>query len=174
MKNGPTAAIWSCREDFVAIVVGQAILIRPIFTKRFWTSDYGRGMTEYGSSKRSKNSAHLEESYEMGSKKRGKAKDPFSLTAALATVQEGNGSTEKIIDPSASSISNVQSDVVAHPSGGSSHASSTGHWGNNKSRRSRAQPMVIHVSKDVVVGTEEPKYRAHGSPGNPATPWGNT
>ncbi|CAH0025281.1 unnamed protein product [Clonostachys rhizophaga] len=174
MKNGPTAAIWSCREDFVAIVVGQAILIRPIFTKRFWTNDYGRGMTEYGSSKRSKNSAHLEESYEMGSKKRGKAKDPFSLTAALATVQEGNGSTEKIIDPSASSISNVQSDVVAHPSGGSSHASSTGHWGNNKDRRSRAQPMVIHVSKDVVVGTEEPKYHAHGSPGNPATPWGST
>ncbi|KAG8163572.1 hypothetical protein KVR01_006869 [Diaporthe batatas] len=37
--DGGTAAIWSCREDFVAICVGQAPILRPLLTKRFWTGE---------------------------------------------------------------------------------------------------------------------------------------
>ncbi|KAK0732291.1 hypothetical protein B0H67DRAFT_477717 [Lasiosphaeris hirsuta] len=72
MADGPTAAIWSCREDFVAIVVGQAILLRPVFTRGFWggKGEVGKsiGVTEEGT----------------GSGRR--VKDPFSVTVALATV----------------------------------------------------------------------------------------
>ncbi|KAJ9661679.1 hypothetical protein H2198_001855 [Neophaeococcomyces mojaviensis] len=34
---GQTSAIWSCREDIIAILVGQATMIRSLCTKRFWT-----------------------------------------------------------------------------------------------------------------------------------------
>lgn len=34
--KGEEAAIWSCREDLVAIMIGQATMIRPFFTTRFW------------------------------------------------------------------------------------------------------------------------------------------
>lgn len=37
--DGGTAAIWSCREDFVAICVGQAPILRPLLTRRFWTGE---------------------------------------------------------------------------------------------------------------------------------------
>ncbi|RYO77344.1 hypothetical protein DL766_007940 [Monosporascus sp. MC13-8B] len=112
MKNGPVAAIWSCREDFVAIVVGQAILIRPMFAKSFWTGKYS-GSGGY-SSRPCKNSGNMGVSFEMNAKRTNKSKnrDPFSVTAALATVLgdgdspespprgSSNESTEKIIRPS--------------------------------------------------------------------------
>jgi hypothetical protein len=112
LKNGPTAAIWSCREDVVAILVGQAILLRPMFTTTFWTGKY-TGKGGY-STKPSKHSANLERSFEMNKKNRKSTKsknaDPFSITAALATVMgtdesppsgSPNGSTEQIIESSA-------------------------------------------------------------------------
>ncbi|ETS82851.1 hypothetical protein PFICI_04727 [Pestalotiopsis fici W106-1] len=37
--KGEEAAIWSCREDIVAIMIGQATMIRPFFTTRFWGSN---------------------------------------------------------------------------------------------------------------------------------------
>lgn len=79
MADGPTAAIWSCREDVVAIVVGQAILLRPLFTRGFW----GRG--EGG-----KSGSVTEET---GSGRR--VKDPFSVTVALATLR-GDESRETV------------------------------------------------------------------------------
>ncbi|KAI9168047.1 hypothetical protein HJFPF1_04191 [Paramyrothecium foliicola] len=103
-KDGPTAAIWSCREDFVAIVVGQAILIRPLFTKKFWTGQL-TGPTSGFSSGPSRDSQKFDGSRDLRNSKRGnkaKTKDPFSLTAALATVNEDGdqrhiGSTDNII-----------------------------------------------------------------------------
>ncbi|RYP33636.1 hypothetical protein DL767_004685 [Monosporascus sp. MG133] len=89
LKNGPVAAIWSCREDFVAIVVGQAILVRPMFTKTFWTGKYSAG--QGNSSRPSKNSGNIGVSFEMSAKRsrKSKTRDPFSVTAALATVLGG-------------------------------------------------------------------------------------
>ncbi|KAF7555954.1 hypothetical protein G7Z17_g1780 [Cylindrodendrum hubeiense] len=97
-KNGATAAIWSCREDFVAIVVGQAILIRPMFSSNFWSGNYGSHNKGYKSSGPSKNSANLGASFEMGAKR--SKKDPFSVTAALASVNGDGDSTEDIINHS--------------------------------------------------------------------------
>lgn len=37
-RAGGTAAIWSCREDFVAVVLGQATFLRPMAARRFWSS----------------------------------------------------------------------------------------------------------------------------------------
>ncbi|KAK1573961.1 uncharacterized protein LY79DRAFT_696692, partial [Colletotrichum navitas] len=69
---GP-GAMWSIREDFVAIFVGQAPMIIPIFRKRFWEKSISRTpKTCQGSD------GH--ELSEGGAKKPKKAKDPWSLT----------------------------------------------------------------------------------------------
>ncbi|KAK1758741.1 hypothetical protein QBC47DRAFT_457169 [Echria macrotheca] len=80
LGDGPTAAIWSCREDVVAIVVGQAILVRPVFSKKFWTHDFATPSEPLSLHKRS------------GLRR----KDPFSVTAALASANsdpESRGGT---------------------------------------------------------------------------------
>lgn len=89
--DGGTAAIWSCREDFVAICVGQApickcpfkirlihclpfplttvTLVRPLFTKRFWT-----GEMSYGRSHQSKSTIPNQsgnDAFEMGTARKG-------------------------------------------------------------------------------------------------------
>ncbi|KAH6894692.1 hypothetical protein B0T10DRAFT_258645 [Thelonectria olida] len=144
-KNGATAAIWSCREDFVAIVIGQAILIRPMFTTKFWSPNY-TGPTGYSSGP-SKNSAHGG-SIEMSGVKhslKSKNKDPFSVTAALATVRESgdNGSTDRIIDnPS----------ETTHPTRGHSPASTVDLEKNGSTDSGR---MVIHVNRRVEIENME-------------------
>lgn len=86
-------------------------MIRPMFSKSFWTGVYSTnsGYSHTGPSKHSQNPGA---SYEMNAKRaqKSKNKDPFSVTAALATVaddnesthrpESSNGSTAKIIDPS--------------------------------------------------------------------------
>lgn len=97
-KNGSTAAIWSCREDFVAVVVGQAPIrkycpdfktipttkkypfiasadhksspVRPAFTRRFWTGEMSQG----SSAQRTNPSYPIQsgnDAFEMGSAKKG-------------------------------------------------------------------------------------------------------
>ncbi|KAH6974361.1 hypothetical protein BGZ61DRAFT_499856 [Ilyonectria robusta] len=146
-KNGATAAIWSCREDFVAIVVGQAILVRPMFSAKFWSRDYGSHNKGYKSSGPSKNSANLGASFDMGGAKRSKNKDPFSVTVALATVNGDNDSTEEIMNhPSGSHSGAVTSTRTDSP--GSSRDLERG-----VSKHSRN--MVIHVNKQIYVETAE-------------------
>ncbi|KZL79149.1 hypothetical protein CI238_12370 [Colletotrichum incanum] len=70
---GP-AAMWSIREDFVAIFVGQVPMIVPLFKKRYWTqSKY------HFTPKSSQRSDGIEMSNGMlGNNK--KPRDPYSLT----------------------------------------------------------------------------------------------
>ncbi|KAK2785558.1 hypothetical protein FQN53_007643 [Emmonsiellopsis sp. PD_33] len=42
-KTGASAAIWSCREDLVAVFVGNAPLIRPLFSRKLWRGGYHEG-----------------------------------------------------------------------------------------------------------------------------------
>ncbi|KAK3312087.1 hypothetical protein B0H66DRAFT_505538 [Apodospora peruviana] len=109
LKSGPAAAIWSCREDAVAILVGQAILIRPLFTKKFWSRDFASGTTS-SSSKRVGSPDQNSGQMISGHSRRvfGKPKDPFSLTAALATVQD-NDEPEKQISQT-SSVTHLKRD----------------------------------------------------------------
>lgn len=161
MKNGATAAIWSCREDFVAILVGQAMIIRPMLSRPFWTGGKYKGSGGYSSGP-SKNSRKIGGSYEMDSRrsKKGKAKDPFSVTAALATaVGDGNspphgsptGSTENMIDPSTGIMGKDSTTGTHHP-----------YSVDLESGPSSIQDkrMRIHVSKKVIVENTQPNNDA--------------
>jgi hypothetical protein len=93
---GQTAAIWSCREDVVAIVVGQCTMIRPIFTRRFWTSGtasragYDSKYVSHELSDRSASQPHSM-AHRMGFRK---VKDPYGMSVLETNVNE---SEEKII-----------------------------------------------------------------------------
>ncbi|EKG16831.1 hypothetical protein MPH_05934 [Macrophomina phaseolina MS6] len=105
LGNGKTAAIWSCREDLVAILVGQAPMLRPLFTRKFWAEGYGPNSTHFSSSPGGGRHKSTGMSYELSAnnnKRSYKKKDPYSTTAVLATMQDSD-STEKIIDGGASS-----------------------------------------------------------------------
>ncbi|KAK5651877.1 hypothetical protein OQA88_11536 [Cercophora sp. LCS_1] len=84
VRDGPTAAIWSCREDIVAIIVGQAILIRPIFTRNFWSRNFG-DPTRQKVVVRQKGPSWSLERMRRGFRRN----DPFSVTAALADDRSG-------------------------------------------------------------------------------------
>ncbi|KAF2713130.1 hypothetical protein K504DRAFT_369566 [Pleomassaria siparia CBS 279.74] len=105
LNQSGISAMWSIREDFVAIFVGQAPMVYPIFKKTFWSSVIGSskpGKTEEGS-------------YEMGraspsqmdaSRRSRKKKDPYSIsrimggTTVAATQMDmtRSESQEKIIE----------------------------------------------------------------------------
>ncbi|TAQ89063.1 hypothetical protein B7494_g2644 [Chlorociboria aeruginascens] len=91
LQSGATAAIWSCREDLVAIVVGQAAMIRPIFTRGFWGDMSGNGTAKYGSKHA------MELSSNPGRARTGnfgeKGRDPYSVTAI-----DRSDSTENIME----------------------------------------------------------------------------
>ncbi|KAK9794473.1 hypothetical protein SCARD494_05543 [Seiridium cardinale] len=155
LKNGPTAAIWSCREDFVAISIGQAILVRPMFTKGFWTNKY-RSKGGY-LSKPSKNSGDPERSFEMYNNRGRKSKnnDPFSITVALATVMGNettppngspNGSTEQIFNSAKEQtgpMNTIDENSAAFPEDVKQSPRNYGSWDG------------IHVSKTVTVENTE-------------------
>ncbi|KAF2185111.1 hypothetical protein K469DRAFT_577655 [Zopfia rhizophila CBS 207.26] len=99
VQKGETAAIWSCREDVVAVIIGQATMIRPLFTSRFWGKDplnsgYSSNKRSYGNSE----SHELSNRSKMGGASRlgfGKMKDPYSISV-LDTRQ--NESEEMIVE----------------------------------------------------------------------------
>jgi hypothetical protein len=70
--------MWSIREDFVAVFVGQAPMVYPILKRRFWTDSLPSSAP----------SKSAEASYEMGkfnnstkvSKVSKKSKDPYSIS----------------------------------------------------------------------------------------------
>ncbi|KAB2569801.1 hypothetical protein BFW01_g5788 [Lasiodiplodia theobromae] len=138
LKNGKTAAIWSCREDVVAIFVGQSTMIRPVFTRKFWT---GEDESTKGVSKRSASSKNGQVSIELaqqtigGGNRKGSAfrskKDPYAMSAMMATMQESD-STEKIIE-SASAISGGAGGSME--SGRPVDVESGGHRGDSEASR---------------------------------------
>ncbi len=146
LKNGPTAAIWSCREDFVAIAIGQAILIRPLFFKSFWTQKPTRnGRYTQGTSKTGSKPGV---SFEMNTKRshKNKQNDPFSVTAALATVDDYGGSQDNIINPYAG-----QEDL-----GNLTREHSRPFSGDLESgMAARHEKLVIHVSKLLKIENTE-------------------
>ncbi|KAL6705191.1 hypothetical protein ACN47E_007296 [Coniothyrium glycines] len=98
LGKGETAAIWSCREAVVAVIVGQATMIRPLFTQRLWSNN--SIFSDYLSNKRS----DRRDSHELSSRKQSDVrpkklgfrpvKDPYN-TSVLQTQR--NESEEEII-----------------------------------------------------------------------------
>ncbi|ORX97614.1 hypothetical protein BCR34DRAFT_577811 [Clohesyomyces aquaticus] len=96
--QGQTAAIWSCREDIVAIVVAQATMMRPLFNARFWSKNT---LTSQGSNSVSEVHEMSNQSASKGSRfVVRKKKEPYS-TSVLDTktnesevaMMEGSGQT---------------------------------------------------------------------------------
>ncbi|KAI0861116.1 hypothetical protein F4860DRAFT_476904 [Xylaria cubensis] len=139
-KSGPVAAIWSCREDIVAILVGQAFLIRPMFSKSFWTRNRSRSDDHSPECSKDVDKPHT------NSSKKSKWKDPFSLTAALATVTEDtNPIAREYIANSGSEDVSIHKVIVAQNESISSPIRT------NVEKTGANNNMVIHVSKHVSV-----------------------
>ncbi|KAI1106975.1 hypothetical protein F4804DRAFT_256360 [Jackrogersella minutella] len=99
LKDAGISAMWSMREDFVGIVVGQLPLITPMFKRKFWVdagyaSDKTRNTYDRYNSSRSPG-------HELGSRLqiqsgRRKTQDPYSLTR-IGVTRMGSESEEDIV-----------------------------------------------------------------------------
>ncbi|KAK8122216.1 hypothetical protein PG984_010886 [Apiospora sp. TS-2023a] len=103
LKQESAGALWSIREDFIAVVVTQAPMVYPLFGRHFWTSAYGSSSTSKGGSYYKQKSHGPDESHELRSGANGtqskKAKDPYSLTQLGITQIGRSESEEEIIKP---------------------------------------------------------------------------
>ncbi|GME64761.1 hypothetical protein AG0111_0g985 [Neofusicoccum parvum] len=170
LQSGATAAIWSCREDAVAVFVGQATMIRPAFTREFWrrragTLSYPSGG---GVSADAKKPSTGDGGFELadgtvggsGRKKghRGLARrDPYAVSTVLGTFREGETeSMERIV-------------------GGGEELGGKGKDGDGDGLWDQkgcgggpgGLPLVIEVSTNVEVGAER---GGSGRPGELAEP----
>lgn len=92
LKRGDIAAMWTLREDFVAIFVGQAPMIRPIFGRKFWQGGYATG-TGDGGYHNDRSGHELRSNPEnksggFGGSRPGKKPDPYSVTQIASESQE--------------------------------------------------------------------------------------
>ncbi|KAH7246546.1 hypothetical protein BKA59DRAFT_455584 [Fusarium tricinctum] len=86
------SAMWSMREDFVAIFVGQAPMVYPILRRQFWQGNYG-DVTGLSDGKRSGGYEH----HQMSVFSSRKPRDPYSITQIGATVIDKSENQEEII-----------------------------------------------------------------------------
>lgn len=101
LKDAGISAMWSMREDFVGIVVGQLPLITPMFKRKFWVkigyasdksnNTYGR----YGQSASPGPGHELGSRLHLHSVNR-KPNDPYSLTQ-IGVTRMGSESEEEIV-----------------------------------------------------------------------------
>ena len=147
LGNGVTAAIWSCREDIVAILVGQAILIRPLFTRTFWTRDFASvsrarlnapDELDEGDSKNASRYGYALSQVRFG---KSRTRDPFSLSAALGSIP-GSEAADKIDDVESSGAST---------SSGSYRPAPPAKDGEVGPGRGAAAGLVINVSRQIEV-----------------------
>ncbi|KAM5466951.1 hypothetical protein MauCBS54593_005570 [Microsporum audouinii] len=89
LKRHGDGALWSIREDFVAVIVGQAPLVYPITKPRFWKSIFGGEQYQDTSESHKYNNS-------SGSSKR-KVKDPYTITQTELTMVDKSESTEEIM-----------------------------------------------------------------------------
>lgn len=101
-------ALWSIREDFVAVVVTQAPMVYPLFGRQFWQAAYGTGDGSRDESAARRRHAkagsnRTGESHELtfGSATMNRVKrpkDPYSLTQLGLTQMGGSESQEEMIN----------------------------------------------------------------------------
>ncbi|KAH7066947.1 hypothetical protein BKA63DRAFT_131649 [Paraphoma chrysanthemicola] len=146
LQSGETAAIWSCREDVVAVIIGQATMVRPMFTRRFWSAD-PMSSSAYESNKPSSGSHELSTGSNLKSKAERlgfrQVKDPYDVSV-LRTV-EGHGSEEEIIAQRDSDIAN-QKNQAPH-----------------RALHEQESRDGIVVKREVDVSTEPAKGQIHQS-----------
>ncbi|RYC62748.1 hypothetical protein CHU98_g3464 [Xylaria longipes] len=151
-KSGPVAAIWSCREDLVAILVGQFFMIRPIFRKSFWTRTRGRETDLHSTG--SNDGKPYGKNFDSRSKwsYRSKHQDPYSVTVALATINDDtNPSCDDI---PRESIGDFRSSSVQYP-GTHEKRTAPGEVYENSRNPGCHEDMVIYVTKHIRVDETE-------------------
>lgn len=152
-----TAAIWSCREDIVAILVGQAILIRPLFTRSFWTRDFASISRARLNPPGDENDSKTANGggYALSQVRfRTTARDPFSLSAALASLG-GSEAADKEVESSGASMLSTSSRGAMPPRVPDKDGGGT--------RGAPPAGLVINVSRQVEVErVESPTGRAEG------------
>lgn len=107
LNQESAGALWSIREDFIAVVVTQAPMVYPLFGRQFWRTVYGSGDGSHDESAKPK-SGGTGESHELtfGSATMNRCKrpkDPYSLTQLGITQVGRSESQEEMIhspDPS--------------------------------------------------------------------------
>ncbi|KAK2855586.1 hypothetical protein FQN49_005050 [Arthroderma sp. PD_2] len=83
-------ALWSIREDFVAVIVGQAPMVYPITKPRFWKDIFGIDGYKAGNGGES-------DGYHSGGSSKRKVKDPYSVTQTELTMVDKSESREEIM-----------------------------------------------------------------------------
>lgn len=102
--------MWSTREDFVSLVVGQAPMLTPLFRRRFWV-EAGYATDKSSSPLNGRRHFGDNNGYELndgaravvtiggGPQNRRKARDPYSITQ----IEKGE-SQEEIINKNAADV----------------------------------------------------------------------
>lgn len=104
--------MWSTREDFVSVVVGQAPMLTPLFRRSFWV-EAGYATEKSSSPLNGRRNFGDDNGYELneaaravvtiggGPQSRRKARDPYSITQI-----ENSESQEEIIKKNAADMQN--------------------------------------------------------------------
>ncbi|KFZ19133.1 hypothetical protein V501_00815 [Pseudogymnoascus sp. VKM F-4519 (FW-2642)] len=82
------SAMWSIREDFVAMFVGQAPMVYPLFNRKFW---HGTG------NELTNSTGGAFESHQLRGLGSRKPNDPYSTTHIGATIVDGSESQEEMV-----------------------------------------------------------------------------
>ena len=157
LKQGQAAAIWSCREDVIAILVGQATMIKPLFSRRFWTGQQSKSdSNSYPTKPDTDGKSGLElssnHSRGVGSRLglRQKPKDPYNISV----LETRNESEERIVehDGNGHAFSDIKSAPIEEQ-------------GEYAQRRATSHDQSINVKRKVdVESVKDPSYGEEHKP----------
>ncbi|PGH34996.1 hypothetical protein GX50_02130 [[Emmonsia] crescens] len=94
LKTGPTAAIWSCREDLVAVFIGNAPIIRPLFSRKIWLGGYKNGSKPTGY----QNGSSVELSGKFTTDRSNRRNSRSFYSRDMKTTNVDSDSMERIVD----------------------------------------------------------------------------
>lgn len=140
LNQESAGALWSIREDFVAVTVTQAPMVYPLFGRQFWQTAYGSGS---GSRDESRSGGRRKggmggsggnpgEGYEItfGSATMNRVKrpkDPYSLTQLGITHVGGSESQEEMIkSPTNQTSGTTVGAALATPGSGANNKAMAG------------------------------------------------
>ncbi|PGG98252.1 hypothetical protein GX51_06900 [Blastomyces parvus] len=96
LKTGPTAAIWSCREDLVAVFITNAPIIRPLFSRKIWLGGYKTNSKPSGY----QHGSSVELSGKFASDRSNKRNSRSFYSRDMKTTNVDSDSMERIVDNS--------------------------------------------------------------------------
>ena len=160
LKQGQAAAIWSCREDVIAILVGQATMIRPIFTKRFWnmTGKGSQSSNSYPSKPGQNSNGHeLSDHSRRGRMGFRKPKDPYDVSV----LETKNESEERIV--ASDEHGHTYSDLKTFPIKENDNSTAVSRESRTHQQISVSRSVDVESVGDNGYGPEEKPNYGHNS-----------